>query len=333
MTLAAYLAPAPISSDPAASSFTTGKQNESNIFRPSHCYHLHPSLNILHALLDGLEYLHKQGIVHRDIKPSNIFLGWRKRTPSRGSRGGGYDTRELETSRASTSCQDCMLSDSETLAVEPDRDAKVDVAMEMEMEVRIGDFGLAEFERAELGFLPSSGDDSLGEEQHPEEVGTALYRVVPPPSLAASAALTATWADTNCKGTKPSVHPGSYTTSSESRRSKDKAADALVPSHHPTGPPSVIPSPILKPNKDIYALSLILLELLTPFSTRAERIHVLQELKCQASFPLDFGRGIRGPEVKRKLKGLIREMLWGGLDVGGSRRRVGEIEEIMGPTG
>lgn len=40
-----------------------------------HCFHVQPSVAILVALLDGVEYLHSENIVHRDLKPANIFLG------------------------------------------------------------------------------------------------------------------------------------------------------------------------------------------------------------------------------------------------------------------
>ncbi|KIW06612.1 uncharacterized protein PV09_02326 [Verruconis gallopava] len=48
-----------------------------------HCFHLEISLQILLAILDGVEYLHESGVVHRDLKPSNVFLTLNpSRTPS-----------------------------------------------------------------------------------------------------------------------------------------------------------------------------------------------------------------------------------------------------------
>ncbi|QIW99193.1 hypothetical protein AMS68_004711 [Peltaster fructicola] len=39
-----------------------------------HCFHVEPSVRILSALVDGIVYLHSQGVVHRDLKPANVFL-------------------------------------------------------------------------------------------------------------------------------------------------------------------------------------------------------------------------------------------------------------------
>jgi len=39
-----------------------------------HCFHLQMSLRIFLEILDGVEYLHRLGMVHRDLKPSNVFM-------------------------------------------------------------------------------------------------------------------------------------------------------------------------------------------------------------------------------------------------------------------
>jgi translation initiation factor 2-alpha kinase 3 len=59
MTLADFIAPKP----------TNG-----NIQPLAHCFHLDTSIRILLAILEGVEYMHAQGVVHRDLKPANVFL-------------------------------------------------------------------------------------------------------------------------------------------------------------------------------------------------------------------------------------------------------------------
>jgi translation initiation factor 2-alpha kinase 3 len=43
-----------------------------------HCFHEEPSVGLLAAILDGMQYLHARNLVHRDLKPANIFLSIRE---------------------------------------------------------------------------------------------------------------------------------------------------------------------------------------------------------------------------------------------------------------
>lgn len=123
MTLADYLSPA----------INTGDTPPL-----SHCYHLEPSVSILLAMLDGIEYLHNEGIVHRDIKPGNIFLG-RKDNP-RSTRG----SVDLML------CSDCRAQRK---------------AAPIRLEIRIGDFGLVTF-----------ADPEAQKTEDQRAVGTEIYR-------------------------------------------------------------------------------------------------------------------------------------------------------------
>ncbi|KAB2577481.1 hypothetical protein BFW01_g12132 [Lasiodiplodia theobromae] len=105
-----------------------------------HCFHVKPSLQILLAILDGVQYLHARSMVHRDLKPANIFLSPCEQV----YRHKGHVHLGV--------CREC---------------AKVGPCRDLQMGVRIGDFGLVT-ELARAG-----GDQAHGAEK---AVGTEFYR-------------------------------------------------------------------------------------------------------------------------------------------------------------
>ncbi|TKA33587.1 hypothetical protein B0A50_00423 [Salinomyces thailandicus] len=115
-----------------------------------HCFHVQPSISILLAILDGVEYLHNEGIVHRDLKPANIFLA-EYIVPS--TVNGSVDLRPCE------SCSENGKANATPL------------------KVRIGDFGL-------VTALAQPEQAAVHDET--KAVGTEIYRPVKATSYASA---------------------------------------------------------------------------------------------------------------------------------------------------
>lgn len=132
MTLAEYLSPP-----------------STRIITPRHCYHLLPALQLLLAILAGLQYIHANGLIHRDIKPGNIFLSDPKAV--------------FHSGYSDVSCPSCELPDGRA----PNR---------CWLNPRIGDFGLVT-QLAGKGLVADdeSQPHKSGADAH-RPVGTAHYR-------------------------------------------------------------------------------------------------------------------------------------------------------------
>lgn len=132
MTLTTYLSPDLVISEAPMTTFR-------------HCFHLHGSIHIMLAIMDGVEYLHGENIVHRDLKPGNIFLAARP-CPFRRLPAGTIDP---------FACSGCRQQGA--IAETP-----------MSLNVCIGDFGLVSTIKSE---------QKVQEHATPSRaVGTELYR-------------------------------------------------------------------------------------------------------------------------------------------------------------
>lgn len=114
---------------------TADKADPANV---RHCFHIKPSLQILLCIMDGVEYLHQNGVVHRDLKPSNIFLSIHR--------------SHYPACVALSKCTGCQDSPQDKRNVF--------------LNVRIGDFGLVTTIAQADPLKPA----------HPKAVGTELYR-------------------------------------------------------------------------------------------------------------------------------------------------------------
>ncbi|KAL3427271.1 hypothetical protein PVAG01_00780 [Phlyctema vagabunda] len=110
---------------------SAGLPSRSESFQYRHCFHRQASIEILHKVIDGLSYIHRNNIVHRDLKPANILI-----SVNRDKAKDSYSTC-IKT----TDCQDCRCRCSS----EKEENEECPVCTSHEpvyLTPRIADFGL-----------------------------------------------------------------------------------------------------------------------------------------------------------------------------------------------
>ncbi|KAK6413114.1 hypothetical protein LTR95_017896, partial [Oleoguttula sp. CCFEE 5521] len=142
----------------------------------SHCFHVRPSVRILLAILDGVDYLHRHNVVHRDLKPGNVFLEACTDTYADGSVDLFDCPRCIHTSDTTavggakqqhTATGAGLGSPVGDITMAPNADPSIvedEAAAIRRLRIRIGDFGLAT--------LRTSGATST----NAFDIGTALYQ-------------------------------------------------------------------------------------------------------------------------------------------------------------
>lgn len=248
---------------------------------PRHCYHLLPSVQLLLCILSGVEYLHAKKIVHRDLKPGNIFLSdLDPRTSSiSGPPPGSVDISE---------CPQCCS----TLAPGPPTTTTC-------LSPRIGDFGLvAEItQEGDVTMTPNTKD------RHRRQRSSS------PKSMA----LVASPASPSIMGRR--VH------------TKHQPHQPSAVKHVGTEfyrPPSPLHSEHSKQcahaidaKIDVFALGVIFVELLHPFTTKMERMTVLKALtSCKGKdgrLPSDFSQRFveRQGACSKEVMGRVEECIFG----------------------
>lgn len=238
LSLATYLSGFASNVGPTHSFATKGQR---------HCYHLLPSLQLMLCILSGVQYLHSKNIVHRDLKPGNIFLSdLSAHHPCSSPPAGSVCT---------SSCPQCANGSSLNRFPYGPR----------YLTPRIGDFGLvAEItSEGEVAVAPNTEDyrRSSHSDENLESDPMALVSSESPVNATRKA------------GKQPQIDPPV---------GKQVGTEFYRPQPQPSaggrGPLTRTVSRSTEAKLDVFALGVILFELLHPFSTRMERIAVLKSL-------------------------------------------------------